>query len=74
MLEKAFNHYREKYPGLGDVIIMYYVVAGNNLSRTQIVKCFNKMVSKEEYEESEKKELIDFLLSKSQDTGLKQPL
>lgn len=65
-LNKRFERFREENPHLGDVIIMSMTVEGELYSKEIIQRAFNKLVSKEEYEQDEKKEIIDSLVNYSQ--------
>lgn len=61
-LEKNFSRYREEHPALGDVIIMSMTVEGMEYPKELIQRAFNKLVSKEEYEQDEKREIIEGLV------------
>ena len=69
-LKKRFQQFREEHPSLGDVIIMSMAVEGQSYSRELIQRAFNKLVSREEFEQDEKREIIDSLLLYS---GVKIP-
>lgn len=60
-LKKRFEKFREEFPALGDVIIMSMATGGMSYPKETIRIAFNKLVSKEEYEMSEKSEIIDSL-------------
>lgn len=64
-LNKRFGEFREEHPGLGDVIIMSMAVEGQQYPRDVIQRAFNKLVSKEEYEQDEKREIVECLINYS---------
>ena len=57
-LIKRFQKFREEHPALGDVIIMSMAVESQSYTKEIIQRAFNKLVSKEEYEQDEKREII----------------
>ena len=63
---KRFNRFREENPNLGDVVIMSMTVGGMEYPKELIQRAFNKLVSKEEYEQDEKREIVDCLINYSQ--------
>jgi DNA-directed RNA polymerase subunit L len=65
-LIKRFQNFREEHPALGDVIIMSMTVEGKQYPKEVIQRAFNKLVSEEEYEQDEKREIIESLLNYSQ--------
>lgn len=62
-LKKRFRYFREEHPALGDVIIMSMAVDGMKYPKTTIQRAFNDMVSKEEYEVDEKREIVLCLIT-----------
>ena len=64
-LKKRFQLFREEHPSLGDVIIMSIVVENMNYPKTTIQRAFNELVSKEEYEQNEKSEIVQALFDYS---------
>ena len=60
-LKKRFIEKHEKFPQLGDVIIMSMAVDKMKYPKEVIRNAFNKLVSKEEYELDEKSEIINYL-------------
>lgn len=60
-LENRFNACKNDFPDFGDVIIMWYAVCGMKYPHDIILKVFNKCVNKDEYDQSEKSELIAYL-------------
>ena len=67
-LNKRFERFREENPNLGDVIIMSMAVEAKLYSKEMIQRAFNKLVSKEEYEQDEKREIVESLYNYSQKT------
>ena len=65
-IKKRFLVFREEHPSLGDVIIMSMAVDGQAYSKPTIQRAFNKLVSKEEYEQDEKREIVESLVNYSQ--------
>mgnify|MGYP001559843384 CR=1 FL=1 len=65
-LKKRFLRFREEHPVLGDVIIFSMAVEGQGFPKELIQRAYNKLVSKEEYEQDEKKEIIEGLVNYSQ--------
>lgn len=70
-LLKRFCRYREEFPSLGDVVIMSLSVENQNYPKSFIQRAFNKLVSTEEYEQDEKREIVESLVnySKKLSTG-----
>ncbi len=64
-LKRVFLMKKDKFPLLGDVIIMSMSVEGMNYPKEVIRRAFNNCVSKDEYEQSEKNEIINALFSYS---------
>ncbi len=62
--ERQFKSFRDEFPALGDVIIMSMALEGKKLTKAFVQKAFNKLVSKEEYEQDEKREIIDSLMKR----------
>lgn len=60
-LENRFYLCKQDHPEYGDVILMWYAVCGMKYPHDIIVKVFNKCVNRDEYEQSEKPELIAYL-------------
>ena len=65
-LKDRFKKFREQFPYLGDVVIMSLSVENQNYPRETIQRAFNKLVSKEEYEQDEKREIVESLVNYSQ--------
>ncbi len=68
-LVKRFQQFREEHPALGDVIIMSMAVDGMKYPKLTIQRAFNMFVSKEEYEQDEKREIIESLVAYSQNSS-----
>jgi hypothetical protein len=64
-LKKIFQQYKDKFPNLGDVIIMSISVKQMGYPKEVISRSFNVLVSKEEYESGDKMEIIDSLFKYS---------
>lgn len=64
-LKKRFRDFREEHPSLGDVIIMSMSVDSQGYKKTLIQRAFNELVSKEEYEQDEKREIVQSLVDYS---------
>lgn len=62
-LKKRFHQFREEHPSLGDVIIMSMAVDSMKYSKTVVQRAFNELVSKEEYEQDEKREIVICLIA-----------
>ena len=65
-LKRIFLQLKETTQGLGDIIILSEAVKGKKYPREVIRRVFNSVISKDEYEEDEKSEIIDFLVKYSQ--------
>jgi len=57
-LERRFNNIQKKNPNLGDYCCFARAVNGQKFSRVTISLWFNKLIPKEDYSSSEKKDLI----------------
>ena len=69
-LIKRFNRFQEEHPALGSVVVLSMSVENQNYSKELIQRAFNKLVSKEEYDASEKREIIASLTIYSQKSVL----
>lgn len=56
---------RETQPLWGTYIHICRSVRGSGASRQEILNLFNKLMGEDEYDKSEKKELIDYLVIQS---------
>lgn len=59
--QNRFELLKEMHPELGDVLHMYDTVLGQHYSKGVITKYFNKLVSKEEYDKSDKQDILEYL-------------
>ncbi len=64
-LIKRFKSFREEHPALGDIIIMSMTIEGMEFSKEVIQRAFNRLVSKDEYDKKDKKEIIESLIDYS---------
>lgn len=67
-IKKDFEELKSKLPDWGDYVILLTVVKGKKYSKTILEKSFNSLVSKEQYDKSEKIDYIDYLVSKCNET------
>lgn len=67
-LTKRFQSFREEHPALGDVIIMSMAVDSQEYPKEMIQRAFNRLVSKDEYDVSDKREIVEHLVKYSQKT------
>jgi len=64
-LERRFNNIQKKNPNLEDYPCLARAINGQGFSERTIAEWFNKLVPKEDYSGSEKKDLIRHLVSLS---------
>lgn len=64
-LERRFNNMQKRNPNLGDYVVFAQAVKSAKFSQTTIAQWFNKLVPKDDYSSSEKKNLIRHLVSLS---------
>ena len=64
-VKRVFNKIKSRNPYWSDYICFAETVRGRKFSRKTILRNFNSLIDKEEYEKSEKKEIIDFLMELS---------
>lgn len=57
-----------KYCGWGDYVCLCQVIKGRNYKRNDILRAFNKLVSRDEYDWNERKEYQDYLCQITQIT------
>lgn len=60
-IERNYKKIQARNPNLGTYPCLAQVVRFRKFSRKSIIKVFNKLMPEDEYEKSEKKELIDYL-------------
>lgn len=63
---KALEMSKDKQPGWGTYIHFCKVLQESGCKRAEILKLFNKYMPEDEYDKSEKTELIDYLVKISQ--------
>lgn len=68
-IKKRFEKFREEHPSLGDVIILSMTIDSQGYKKDLIQRAFNLLVSKEEYDLSEKRDIINSLIVFSNDRG-----
>ena len=64
-IKKDFEELKSKVPDWGDYVILLTVVKGKKYSKTIITHAFDSLVSKEQYDKSEKDDYIDYLWIKN---------
>ena len=60
-IKRLFDKVSKENPNLGSVIIFNRIVSGKNFSHDRIARWFNVLVDKEEYDRSEKKEILEYV-------------
>lgn len=60
-IERLFKKVQIENPGWGSVIVFNHIVSGKNFTHDRIARWFNILADKEEYDQSEKKELLDYV-------------
>lgn len=60
-IKRLFDKISKENPNLGSVIIFNRIVSGKNFSRDRIARWFNLLVDKEEYDRSEKKQILEYI-------------
>jgi len=61
MIKNLFDSIKFKNPELGDYIILCMAIQGKKYSQAMIRKAFLQLVSKDEYDASEKDDYIKYL-------------
>lgn len=64
-LKDWFLERNKEHPELGAYINLCYTIHHSGASRQELTKAFNELIPKDEYDKSEKKELIDYLVLKA---------
>lgn len=64
-LRKRFDELRTLSVNASDLIILWYAARGMKYPRPMIYKVFNQVVDKEEYDQCDKTELIDYIYNYS---------
>ncbi len=65
-IQRVFNKIRKENPYLSDYICFAETIEGKKFSKQTIVRHFNKLVSKDDYDEKDKKSLLEQLFKLSQ--------
>jgi hypothetical protein len=60
-IERLFKKVAEENPNWGSVIVFNHIVDGKDFSHDRIARWFNILVDKNEYEKSEKKEILEYV-------------
>jgi hypothetical protein len=60
-IKRLFDKVAKENPTWGSVIVFNHIVEGKNFSRDRIARWFNVLVEKEEYDRSEKKEILEYV-------------
>ena len=60
-IKRVFKKVQKENPGWGSVIIFNHIVSGKNFSHDRIARWFNILVDKQEYDQSDKKELLEYV-------------
>lgn len=63
-IEENFKKYEDQ--NTGAIVTLMHVMNKYKYTRKEILKAFNKLVPKDEYEQSEKRQIIDNLVETSQ--------
>ena len=53
-------------PNIGAIVTLMHIMNKHKYSRKEILKAFNKLVPREEYEQNEKRQIVDNLVETSQ--------
>jgi len=67
-IKKDFEELKSKMIDWGDYIILLTVVKGKGYSKQTLIRAFNSLVSKEQYDKSEKNDYIEYLVRKASET------
>ncbi len=67
-LKEWFTEQNNKHPELGAYINLCYTIHHSGADKKELTKAFNELIPKDEYDKEEKKELIDYLVKKAQDS------
>ena len=60
-IERLFEKVERQNPGWGSNVVFANVINGKNFSHDRIARMFSKLVDKNEYERSEKKQILKYL-------------
>lgn len=67
-LKDWFNERNSQHPELGAYINLCYTIHHSGAERKEITKAFNDLIPKDQYDQEDKKELINYLILKAQDS------
>jgi hypothetical protein len=60
-IKRLFEKVAREHPNWGSVIVFNHIVGGKNFSHDRIARWFNILVDKEEYDKTDKKEILDYI-------------
>jgi hypothetical protein len=60
-IKRLFEKVAKENPNWGSVIVFNHIVSGKNFSHDRIARWFDVLVDKEEYDKSEKKEILKYV-------------
>ena len=60
-IERLFEKVQKENPGWGSVVVFNHIADGKNFTHDRIARWFNILVDKQEYDKSEKKELLEYV-------------
>ena len=60
-IRRSFEKVVKENPSWGSIIVFNHIVDGKNFSHDRIARMFNILVDKEEYDKSEKKEILEYV-------------
>lgn len=60
-IKRVFEKVQKENPGWGSIIVFNHIVDGKNFSHDRIARWFNILVDKQEYDQSDKKALLDYV-------------
>jgi len=66
MLKKILERFaklRNKSPNHGDYIILHKCIEGRNYKKSIVSKAFTRLMSKDQFDKSEKQQLIAYLMT-----------
>lgn len=71
-LERRFKKIQKADPNLGDYIVFARAIKGQRFNKMIVTRWFNKLIPKDDYLMSEKKDLIKHLMSVTNDMEKKE--
>jgi hypothetical protein len=78
-IKRLFEKVAREHPNWGSVIVFNHIVGGKNFSHDRIARWFNILVDKEEYDRSDKKEILNYIyllntpLNRTKNEGITPP-